>query len=98
MNEALTEKLQAALSRHLGRAVGVRDVARLTGGATKHTYAFTLVEAGAARKLIMRRSGATQPTRRDGKVTPRLDGESDATLTMAAAARGVQVPKVVAVL
>ncbi len=98
MNEALAEKLQAALTRHLGRAVAVRDLARLTGGATKQTYAFTLVETGTSRKLIMQRTGAPQPVKPDANATPRLDGESDARLTMAAAAKGVQVPKVVAIL
>lgn len=98
MNEALAEKLQAALSRHFGRTIKVQDLARLTGGATKQTYAFTIVDGGAERKLIMQLSGTTQPTKRDGKATPRLDGESDARLTMAAAAKGVQVPKVVCIL
>ena len=98
MTEALAVKLQAALTRHLGHAVEVGDLVRLTGGATKQTFSFAIVDAGIARKLIMQRSGATQPTKRDGKTTPRLDGESDARLTMAAAAKGVQVPKVVVIL
>ena len=87
MSEALAEKLQTALSRALGHQVQVRDLARLTGGATKQTYAFTAEDGGAARKLIMQLTSAGEHANPDGDLTPRLNGESDARLTMAAAAK-----------
>jgi aminoglycoside phosphotransferase (APT) family kinase protein len=98
MSQALADKVQAALTRQLGRTVAVRDLARLTGGATKQTYAFTAEDGGAARKLIMQLTSAGEHANPDGDLTPRLNGESDARLTMAAAAKNVLVPKVVIIL
>ena len=98
MNEALAGKLQAALTRQLGRTVDVRDLARLTGGATKQTYAFTAQEGGSARRLIMQLTSVGEQVNAESEMTPRLNGEYDARLTMAAAAKGVLVPKVVCIL
>ncbi|MGE0153895.1 MAG: phosphotransferase family protein [Reyranellaceae bacterium] len=98
MDQALSEKLQAALTRHLGRAVAVSDLARLTGGATKSTYAFTAEAGGRQQRLIMQLTSVSEHTDPQVDATPRLDGASDARLMLAAAANGVQVPKVVCIL
>ena len=94
----LSGKLQAALTRHLKRNVAVTDLARLTGGATKATYAFTAEENGARRRLIMQLTTVTERLKSDVDSTPRLDGASDAKLTIAAHEAGVKVPRVVCIL
>ncbi len=98
MDQALSARLEAALARHLGRPVAVRDLARLTGGATKSTYAFTLEDGGQARRLILQLTTVTDRTNPEIDATPRLSGDSDARLMMAAAANGVPAPAVVYIL
>lgn len=87
---ALGDDLAARLGRRLsalaGAPVAVEDLARLTGGASRETWAFTAVAADGARRDLILRSGAGL-----GGVELRVEG-----VAMAAAARaGVPVPAVV---
>ena len=51
------EALHAALARELGDVQSMGDLARLSGGASQETWAFTLVtKSGGGRKFILRRT------------------------------------------
>ena len=95
----LQAKLQAALARHLGAPVEIHDLARLTGGATKTTWAFDAQLREERLPLILQLSvrpamAPDDPARRQ----PRLFGGEDAGIAMAAGQAGVPVPAVRAVL
>jgi aminoglycoside phosphotransferase (APT) family kinase protein len=89
----ITERLAAALG------VPVRDVQRLTGGATRPTWAFEAEMAGGWQRLILQRSveRAPLPGERTAAL-PRVTGGNDAAIQAAAAAAGVPVPPQVLVL
>ena len=94
LTDALQQALDAALSPD-GLASGqVRDLRRLSGGASQETWAFDRVSRGGTRPLILRRAppGAAQR----GSDGPGLAAE--AVLIALAGAAGVPVPEVVAVL
>lgn len=89
--------LQTALEHALARAGGgtVRDLKRLSGGASQETWAFDLERSQGRRPLILRRApGGTSPGAGDYAIG--LRGE--ATVIDAARACGVAAPEVVAVL
>ncbi len=94
----LAARLEAALTRHSGRATKVRDLARLTGGATKGTYQFTAERDAGEEKLILQLTTVSERTDPSVDATPRLDGTSDAQLMIAAARAGVKVPEVRVIL
>lgn len=99
--DALAElggKLQAALTRHLGTPVGVDDLTRLTGGATKATYAFMATAGGRRDRRILQLTTVSERANPDVDATPRLDGTSDARLMIAADRAGVPVPEVICIL
>ena len=84
----------ADLAEALGRALGgdVVDLARLSGGASRETWAFDLVPSGAPGKrrplILQRRRSGDGPTGHPPKI--------EAQLLRAAAAWGVPVPGLVA--
>jgi aminoglycoside phosphotransferase (APT) family kinase protein len=82
----LTARLSDRLSALAASPVRVHGLARLTGGASRETWAFTAEQAdGSQRELILRSGAGT------GGVALRVEG-----VAMAAAARaGVPVPEVV---
>lgn len=84
--EDLTARLSDRLSALAASLVRVHGLARLTGGASRETWAFTAEQAdGSQRELILRSGAGT------GGVALRVEG-----VAMAAAARaGVPVPEVV---
>lgn len=86
--DTLEAQLAAVVSRALGGPVTVRDLRRLTGGASRETWSFDAVAAdGAARPLILRRDPA-QPRNRAMS--------TEATLIRAARAAGVPEPEILA--
>ena len=94
----IAARLETALSRHLGGSARVRDLARLTGGATKGTYVFTAERDGGSERLILQLTTVSERMDPSVDATPRLDGTSDALLMIAAARAGVKVPEVRAIL
>lgn len=91
----------AAIADRLSSALGapVRDLARLTGGATRPTWAFEAELDGAWAKLILQLSVERDPLpgERTGAL-PRVTGGNDAAIQQAAANAGVPVPPIVLVL
>lgn len=91
--EEVGPRLEAALSKKFGSAQ-VADLARLTGGATKLTYSFTAALDGARRKFILQLTPASKVVDPTAGITPRISGDQDAAIMMAAAELGVKVPPV----
>ncbi|KQX95830.1 phosphotransferase family protein [Variovorax sp. Root473] len=89
--DAVARALAAALSRHEGKAGRVQALRRLTGGATKCTWAFEWVCGGSAQALILQQTPGTNGPR--GRV-PKLDAGEDATLMRVARAHGALAPVV----
>jgi aminoglycoside phosphotransferase (APT) family kinase protein len=86
----MRDGLAAVLGRHFGGPVVVRDLERLSGGASRETWAFTVETGdGAMVPLVLQRERA-------GAVGSGLDMGVQAVLMRAAAAAGVPVPDVVA--
>ena len=98
-NGEIAQKLQAAVSRHLGRATEIDELSRLTGGATKTTWRFDAIAGAERLPLILQLSEPVElapddPARRQ----PRLYGAGDAGIMMAAERAGVPAPHVRMVL
>ncbi|MEE8554689.1 MAG: phosphotransferase family protein, partial [bacterium] len=55
-NGEFAEKLQAAVSRHLGRSAEIDELSRLTGGATKTTWRFDAIAGAERLPLILQLS------------------------------------------
>lgn len=84
----LADLLAARLTEVLGQPAGVADLRRLTGGASRETWAFTALPGqGAPRRLVLRR---------DPPGTGRPEGMAVEARVLAVAARaGVAVPPLV---
>ncbi len=84
------DALVAVLEPHLGSGLRVRDLERLSGGASRETWAFAVETAdGEAVPLVLQRERA-------GAVGSGVGMGVQAALIRAAAATGVPVPEVVA--
>lgn len=93
--EATAAALQAALRRHGGGSGEVRNLRRLTGGATKRTWAFDWCDGATPQALILQQSpGPATPA----GGAPKLAAAQDAALMIAADAGGVPAPRVRLVL
>lgn len=91
------EALHAALARELGDVQSMGDLARLSGGASQETWAFTLVtKSGGARKFILRRTPGGAATA--GGAGAAIGLPTEAAVIEAARAAGVAAPAVVYVL
>lgn len=93
--------LQAALARHASLAGNVENVTRLSGGATKATWAFDLLSGNARRALILQQTGtpeASSAVTGQKRATPKLTAVEDARIMTAARACGVPAPEVLLVL
>ena len=92
-----TGAVAAALTRsatmRFGRSAGVRAVQRLSGGASQEIWSFDLVESDRVTPLILRRNPVGIAPR--ATATPMA---TEARLIELAAATGVPVPRIVAVL
>jgi aminoglycoside phosphotransferase (APT) family kinase protein len=91
---ALQPRLEAALARHLGATGEIRELVRLTGGATKATWSFDAVIGGELVPLILQQ---TPPDRLGGPETG-IHGAREAALLAAARQVGVPAPRVRIVL
>lgn len=84
----LEHQLQAVVSRALSRAVAVRNLRQLTGGASRETWSFDAVaEDGAVRPLILRR---------DPPEAPGSHMSIEASAIQAASHAGVPEPEIIA--
>lgn len=97
--EEFAGKLQAAVARLIGPPGDIIELRRLTGGATKSTWAFTAKVSGSELALVMQLA-AQRPAASGEQLAqlPRVVGKNDAALMMAAARAGVPTPPIHAVL
>lgn len=99
MNEAeLHARLSEVTGRRLGASGDIESLTLLTGGGTKHTYAFDVTIEGRRQPLILQMSTLAAPDDASAAFTPRLHPADDARLMQAAGALGVAVPTVRLVL
>ncbi len=90
-DEALATALERVLADALGGAVRVADLRRLSGGASRETFAFDAVQVdGTTHPLVLQRE------RPGGAINTGGGTRTEAGLLRAAAAQGVPVPAVVA--
>ncbi len=92
----LGSRLLDALRRRLPRTYGVRNVARLSGGASQETFAFEAETDRGPLPLVLRRSPGGAP--RQGGMGSTLSLEDEARVMARAAAAGVPVPHILFVL
>jgi aminoglycoside phosphotransferase (APT) family kinase protein len=89
-------RLAETLKRHAGVYGQVDKLRRLTGGATKTTWAFDLVTGEGRLPMIFQQTPALPAS--TGQAAPKLSAAEDARLMMAARANGVPAPTVRAIL
>ena len=93
----LGRDLPALLSRRLGWAGELQELQRLTGGATKQTWAFDWVHGERRERCILQLlDESTAPPA--GARLPKLNAEHDAALMTAARAAGVPAPELLLLL
>ncbi|MGH7865441.1 MAG: phosphotransferase family protein [Candidatus Binataceae bacterium] len=93
-------RLAAAVARQIGKPATLHDLQRLTGGATKTTWAFDADVNGARGKFIVQlasfaTTGVPDPL---AGIGAHLSADEDAHLMIAAAKVGVPAPRVYAIL
>ena len=86
--------LAAAVRRHLGAPGEVRELTRLTGGATKLTWSFDAVVGGDTLPLILQQTPPERLSAAAELAGPRVHGAQDAALLDAARRAGVPAPRV----
>lgn len=99
-------RLRDAVARLIGPPGDIVELWRLTGGATKATWAFTAQIGDTRQALILQTSSASSEEDAGSGVTrksnrgslPPLAGSNDAAMMLAAAKAGVPVPQVRAIL
>jgi aminoglycoside phosphotransferase (APT) family kinase protein len=97
--QALAAALASIVARHLGPPGDVHRLMRLTGGATKGTWAFDAQVGPAVLPLILQHVEPRAGGAGDATVqVPRVLGEQEAVLLAAAASAGVPVARVRAIL
>jgi len=96
MTERMTVQhaLEAVVRKHLGAPGEVRELVRLTGGATKATWSFDAVVGATTLPLILQQSRPGPPGAIPEGATPSLCGANEAALLAAARAAGVPAPLV----
>lgn len=95
--EAVQHKLEATVRRHLGAPGEVRELVRLTGGATKVTWSFDAVVGTATLPLILQQSPPARLDPAPGRM-PLVQGAHEAAVLEAALRAGVPAPRVRIVL
>lgn len=97
--DRVTAALSEAIARHLGPPGDVRDLTRLTGGATKATWSFDAIVGGARLPLVLQQASPRQTAHDDPMSRlPHVYGAREAALLAAASARGVPIAPVRVVL
>jgi aminoglycoside phosphotransferase (APT) family kinase protein len=96
--DTFQHKLEAAVRRHLGPPGFVRELVRLTGGATKATWSFDAVVGSDTLPLILQQTPPERLAPTPGRGTLGVHGAHDAALLQAALLAGVPVPRVRIVL
>jgi aminoglycoside phosphotransferase (APT) family kinase protein len=91
----LATNLNRALTRHLGVDGEVRNLVRVTGGATKGTWIFEVAVRGVIQKVVMQLTNASEAD--DPFMSTKLTAEHDAMVLRAARRQGVAAPEVLAV-
>ena len=91
---AFAQALAAAVRRRLGAPGEIRDLVRLTGGATKLTWSFDAVIGDATLPLILQQTPPERLAAPADHTAPRVHGAHDAALLAAAARAGVPAPRV----
>jgi aminoglycoside phosphotransferase (APT) family kinase protein len=94
--DKLKTRLEQVVRRELGSPGIILSLVALTGGAAKRTYEFSAVVEKNTQRLILQLSST--PEEVVARLTPRLGASEDAKLMRAAAALGVQAPRVRALL
>ncbi|GGC57055.1 phosphotransferase family protein [Chelatococcus reniformis] len=97
---ALAGKLQRIVARHIGGRGEILSLRRLTGGATKETWAFTSEIEGAQRAFILQLTRAAPAHAADDPRSgmPRVSGGDETAMMQAGMAAGVPTPPVRVVL
>jgi aminoglycoside phosphotransferase (APT) family kinase protein len=91
----LATNLDRALARHLGADGGLKNLVRVTGGATKGTWIFEVSVRGVVQKLVLQTTNAAETD--DPFMSTKLTAGNDAELLSAARQQGVAAPEVLAV-
>lgn len=93
----LAPALQAVLAHRLGQSGTLQGLQRLTGGATKQTWAFDWVHEDACERCILQLLDETTAAPAGARL-PKLNAEHDAALMTAARAAGVPAPELLLLL
>lgn len=96
--DALQHKLEATVRRYLGAPGEIRELVRLTGGATKATWSFDAVVGIDTLPLILQQTPPERLAPTPGRGTLGVHGAHDAALLEAALRAGVPAPRVRIVL
>ena len=91
-------KLREAVAQWIGPPGDILDLRRLTAGATKATWAFTAQIGDMRQALILQISTPVSQNNSTSARFPKLSGNDDAAMLLAAAKAGVPAPPVRAVL
>src|SRR5262249_12959451 len=91
-------KIREAVARLIGPPGDVRNLRRLTAGATKSTWIFRAQIGNTEEPLVLQASRAASLAAGGGLALPRVAGRDDAGLLIAARESGIPVPRVRAVL
>ncbi|HJU10748.1 MAG TPA: phosphotransferase family protein [Candidatus Binataceae bacterium] len=96
IKDDLSDRLQAALRRHIGEPGTIHNLQRLTGGANRTTMSFDADVQGRRIELIIQLGAeVSDPV---AGVTPEVTTADQARLMMAAQRRGAPAPKIMAIL
>ncbi len=93
MSEIVAAALAAACGRHFGAAVGIENLRRESGGASRQTWSFDAVAAGTRQELILRRDPPTVAGGEKASSTS-LDRATEFGVLRAAFQGGVRAPEV----
>ena len=91
----LATNLDRALARYFGDVGEVRNLVRVTGGATKGTWIFEVEIGGAAQKMVMQLTNASETD--DPFMSTKLTASHDAAILRAARRQAVPAPELLAV-
>lgn len=95
-HDDFSNRLSAALARHLGGPAAIENLQQLTGGANRTTMSFDADIGGHRRELVLQLgAGIADPA---AGITPEVGTEDQARLMIAARRIGVPAPNVLAIM